>query len=102
MIYQEQPLLEPLSQGDILDACPIVDLPANFPEGKIEIWNNRVIILTQACDLAQGKASKVVVALVHAGASVVEQGLLKAAVIRDQVRRGQVHGFYYLPAAPSP
>lgn len=102
MIYQVQSLDEPLSQGDILDACPLLGLPESFPESKPEIWYERVMILTQACDLAQGKGSKVVVALVQSAAALVERGTLKANVVRDQVRRGQVHGWYFLPAAPAP
>jgi hypothetical protein len=33
---------------------------------------------------------------------LVERGILKATTIRDQVRRGLVYGWYYLPAAPDP
>lgn len=42
-----------------------------------------------------------VVAPVHA-AELVAKNLLKPALIRDQVRRGQVFGWYFLPAAPPP
>lgn len=28
--------------------------------------------------------------------------MLKAQVVRDQLRRGQVYGWYFLPAAPEP
>jgi hypothetical protein len=58
--------------------------------------------LTQACDLAQDKTTRVVVAPVHEAAVLVAQNILKAAAIRDQVRRGQVFGWYFLPAAPAP
>jgi hypothetical protein len=60
------------------------------------------VVLTQACDLAQDKTTRVVVAPVHAAAELVAQGILKANVIRDQVRRGHVFGWYFLPAAPAP
>jgi hypothetical protein len=33
---------------------------------------------------------------------LVDRGVLNAAVIRDQVRRSQVYGWYFLPAAVSP
>jgi hypothetical protein len=61
-----------------------------------------VIVLTQACDLAQTKTTKVLVGWVHSAEYLVSQGVLKEAVIRDQVRRGQVYGWYFLPAAPTP
>ena len=35
-------------------------------------------------------------------AELVAKNILKASVIRDQVRRGQVFGWYFLPAAPAP
>ena len=42
------------------------------------------------------------VAWVHSAERLVEQGVLKAQVVRDQLRRGQVYGWYFLPAAPQP
>jgi hypothetical protein len=62
----------------------------------------RVVVLTQACDVAQDKTTRVVVAPVHSAADLVANNILKAGVIRDQVRRGQVFGWYFLPAAPAP
>ena len=62
----------------------------------------RVVVLTQACDLAQDKTTRVVVAPVHEAAELVARNILKAGAIRDQVRRGQVFGWYFLPAAPAP
>jgi hypothetical protein len=52
--------------------------------------------------LAQAKASRVVVAPVHEAAELVAKNVLKASLIRDQVRRGQVFGWYFVPAAPPP
>jgi hypothetical protein len=102
----EQPAASELSQGDILDGCPILvwnlapppldlDVP---PEVRII----RVVVLTQACDLAQAKTTRVVVAPVHAAAELVARNILKASAIRDQVRRGLVFGWYFLPAALAP
>ena len=102
----EQPAATGLSQGDILDNCPILvwmlappPLDLDVPP---EIRIIRVVVLTQACDLAQDKMTRVVVAPVHEAAELVAQNILKAVVIRDQVRRGQVFGWYFLPAAPAP
>ena len=65
-------------------------------------WQSRVVVLTQACDLAETKTTRVLVALVHNADEVVRQGILSGSLIRDRVRRGQVYGWYFLPAAPSP
>ena len=62
----------------------------------------RVIVLTQACDLAQGKRNKAVVAVVHEAQWLVDQGILKAQAVRDQVRRGQTFGWGFLQASSGP
>ena len=67
-----------------------------------EIRIIRVVVLTQACDLAQDKTTRVVVAPVHEAAELVARNILKAGAVRDQVRRGQVFGWYFLPAASAP
>ncbi len=106
MMYQILPVDEYLAQGDILDGCPIPNFedPLEIEEGEFatSIWHERVVVLTQACDLTQSKTSKVLVALLQPAAVLVDQGELKAATIRDQIRRGLVYGWYFLPAAPSP
>jgi hypothetical protein len=95
----------PLSQGDILDDCPLVfwadhvrevtegDQPHGVPA--------RVIILTQACDLANEKTARAIVAVVHDAAQLVQTGRVKEKFIRDHVRKGQVYGWYFLPAHPT-
>jgi hypothetical protein len=102
----EQPATADLSQGDILEGCPILVWKLSPPPLDLdvppEIRIIRVVVLTQACDLAQDKTTRVVVAPVHAAADLVANNILKAGVIRDQVRRGQVFGWYFLPAAPVP
>lgn len=106
MMYVAPPSEEPLAQGDILDACPIFGLEA--PATGVDLdaapsrWRERVIVLTQACDLAQAKCTKVLIALLHPAQFLVERGVLKASTIRDQVRRGLVYGWYFLPAAAAP
>ncbi len=106
MMYQTLAPDAPLSQGDILDGCPLFGLDLTGDAIDIDAeparWQARVIVLTQACDLAQTKTTKVLVGWVHSAEYLVRQGVLKEAVIRDQVRRGQVHGWYFLPAAAAP
>jgi hypothetical protein len=106
MMYAAPAPEEPLSQGDILDACPIFGLETTA--GCVDLdaaparWRERIIVLTQACDLAHTKTTKVLVALVQPAQLLVERGILAARTIRDQVRRGLVYGWYFLPAAPVP
>jgi hypothetical protein len=92
----EQPAVADLSQGDILDDCPILvwklapPLDLNHPpEARII----RVVALTQACDLAKEKTSRVVVAPVYDASVLAASNVLKASAIRDQVRRGHVFGW---------
>lgn len=95
---------ETLTQGDILDGCPVYCLPAGAATDRLDQALEgvfaRVIVLTQACDLANAKATRAQVAVVHGADELVDAGVLKAAQVRDQVRRGQVYGWYFLPAAP--
>ncbi len=106
MLYQTVPADESLSQGDIIDGCPLFRMQVGAEAVDLNAaptrWEARVIVLTQACDLAQVKSTKVTVATVLPAQQLVEQGIHKAAVIRDQVRRSLVYGWYFLPAAAAP
>ena len=55
-----------------------------------------------AKELGTPRKTKAVVALLHPAQLLVNRGILKATAVRDQVRRGLVYGWYYLPAAPAP
>jgi len=105
-MYESVAPKDPLTQGDIIDGCPIFGLDHDEPLVSLEFpptrWTARVIVLTQACDLAQAKTRRVLIALVHGAQDLVDRSILKVAVIRDQVRRGVVYGWYFLPAAPAP
>ena len=106
MIFEMPAVENPLSQGDILDACPIFGFDTARKDVDLDAaparWKERVIVLTQACDLAQAKTTKVLVALVQPAQLLVDRGILKIPTIRDQVRRGLVYGWYFLPAGPAP
>jgi len=95
----------PLSQGDILDGCPLVfwaDGIQNVAKDDRPLSaQSRVIVLTQACDLANDKTARAVVAVVHNAAQLMQTGPVKEKFIRDNVRKGQVYGWYFLPAHPS-
>lgn len=93
-----------LTQGHILDSCPILGFEVSSPDSRLVSTEERarVIVLSQACDLAQEKTNRVLVAVVHSATEMVERGILKAAFIRDNVRRGLVFGWYFLPASEPP
>ncbi len=78
-MYQRPRSEEPVSQGDILDDCPLLfwevrpsDTGAELEPATIRA---RVVVLTQACDLAQEKATRVLVAVVHGAPYLVDAGL---------------------------
>src|SRR5205085_768128 len=101
MIYQEALPGEALTQGDILDDCPLLywEFPAaSEKEPRSVTARTRVVVLTQACDLAQVKATRVLVAIVHNARLLVERGILRSQVIREQIRFHRVYGWYFLPA----
>lgn len=96
---------EPISQGDIIDGCPVFALEgatASRKDAEPTRWETRIVVLTQACDLVQQKTSRILVALVHVAQDLVSDGVLTESVIRDRIRRGQVFGWYFLPSAPPP
>jgi len=103
MIYARTPLDSPLTQGDIIDDVPLIywGMGSNQPSQEFELLSDasveRVIVLTQACDLENAKTLRVQVAVVHETHKLVEEGILKAQTIRDQVRRHRVFGWYFLP-----
>src|SRR5262249_25532423 len=81
--------------------CPIfsvVKFDPDHPESlEVKSTLQPVIVMTQTCDLANLKVSRVLVAVLLEAKSLVEQQLLKAADIRGPIRAGRVYGWYYLP-----
>lgn len=89
-----------LTQGDLIDNCPVFYLPFEESESTWEsplASREKVLVLTQACDLANSKTQRVQVAIVHPAERLVDQGIFKPAAIRDNVRRHRVFGWYFLP-----
>ncbi len=95
MIYLHVTPDSPLSQGDIIDCCPILvweDLSTESTALDPVELKLRVIVVTQACDLAQSRVTRVVVAVVHSAQTLVDQGVLKGKAITDQIRSHRVYG----------
>ena len=101
MIYQRPPAEEALDQGDLVDGCPVHSLlrfdPDNPDALETKTSLRRVIVLSQTCDLANQKASRVVVASVFAAEKLVREQVLKATDVRGPIRAGRVFGWYFLP-----
>ena len=77
-MYQTPAPEEILSQGDLIDDCPLITIRSWPPDPgrdvRSEAWTIRVVVLTQACDLAQGKTTRVVVAPVHEASGTGREG----------------------------
>ncbi|MZP30582.1 hypothetical protein GTO91_12745 [Heliobacterium undosum] len=71
--YNEIPSSTPLAQGDILFSCSIYKPKfvsinkENIEESEVELdlYRQNVVILSQACDLEQGKLNEILVASVY-------------------------------------
>ena len=104
MIFERPDSGSRLDQGDIIDDCPVtsvVNHDVNQPSTSLAKVNlHRIIVLTQACDLANDKITSVNVAVCFDAPSVVAQGLVKPADLKGPIRSGRVWGLYFLPADP--
>jgi hypothetical protein len=105
MIYSRPEVTAPIDQGDIIEGCPL-SMVETFDLARIELPTHltgysRAIVLTQTCDLAQRKVSRIIVAPVVDAQLLIDRGQLKTADIRGPIRAGRVHGWYFLPRSPS-
>jgi hypothetical protein len=105
MIYDSPADSDAIDQGDIIRDCPLVYFTAfdnaDPNDSEIKSGLQRIVVLTQTCDLAQRKVSQVVVAVAVEADAIVASGQLKVADIRGPVRAGRVFGWYFLPADSS-
>lgn len=102
MIYRLPSPDDPVDQGDLIDDCPVT-MVTNFAvdqsdQAKVTLDLHRVIVLTQACDLANAKADLAVVASVFEAQTLVDAGVLKASDVKGPIRGCRVWGLYFLPA----
>ena len=101
MIYRLPPPDDPLDQGDIVEACPILELTEYDLDGRKPLATTyalqRIVVLTQTCDLANAKTRLVLVAVVLDAQGLIEQQKVKAADVRGPIRAGRVYGWYFLP-----
>lgn len=99
-MYSRLDAAEPLAQGEIIDECPILAWIRQDGGWTASESIERVIVLTQACDLENSKTTRVQVAVVHEAGKLVDAGILKGKLIEDSIRRHKVYGWYFLPTGP--
>ena len=102
MIFDRPDSGDSIDQGDIIRDCTVVHVVSLDPQTPdvpdVQSSLERVVVLTQTCDLAQRKVTQVVVAVAVEAEEIVARGQLKASDIRGPVRAGRVFGWYFLPA----
>lgn len=97
-----------LEQGDILEACPVFSPPENLAgedyKTAMFVWDEvDVIVLTQTCDLVEGreKVSEVMLCPVFRPSELTE-GYLSTPKGMEEARRGNIPGFHVLAACGLP
>jgi hypothetical protein len=92
---------DPIDHGDIVAECPLTFMRQcsldDLVASPIECVPTRVLLLTQACDLANRNASNFAVAVLDNVQQLVDEGLLNSAHVRGPIRAGRVYGWYFLP-----
>lgn len=96
-MYQLVSVKESLTQGDIVEGCPVTILTRTESGWAPEESFERVLVLTQACDIANNKVTRVQAAVIQEAEKLVQLGSLSRATIRDHVRLHRVFGLYFLP-----
>lgn len=99
-MFFQPPSGSPLSQGDVFLNCPLIFWECSENDGglvrKPKELDATVVVLTQSCDLANKKSTRIQVAVVHETRFLVENKVLKAKTIRDNVRLFKVFGWYFI------
>jgi len=95
-----------LRQGDYLMSCPIPvfsEVPQNNRALEIQIGFANLIVVTQSCDLVNGKNELVALCPIYSLAEF-EEANPKATQkgFWEQVRRAKIEGFYLLSSFENP
>jgi hypothetical protein len=96
-----------LRQGDVLENCAIAIVPSEFsPESsddEVLVETRRLVVVTQSCDLVNGKAPYVALCPIHS-LDEMEQADAKFMTKGkwEEVRRGKIEGLYMLPSIKDP
>jgi hypothetical protein len=104
VIYRLPAAEDSIDQGDVIEGCPLLSVvrfdldDLDRLETKHTLY--RIIVLTQTCDLANQKATRVITAILFDAQLLVERQLLKPADIRGPIHACRVFGWYFLPRSP--
>lgn len=105
MIYSSPSPHERIDQGDVIDACPVSSVTAFTPDqvdaAEVLVDLQRVLVLTQTCDLANEKVDAAVVALVFDAQQLVAGQVLKVADVRGPLRSGRFGACIFSPRGPT-
>ncbi len=105
--FWEQLTSEKLAQGDFLPGCSVPIVPADFgtAEGQIKVRIDVIdlIIMTQSCDLENGKAILVACCPIHSLSRFEEYTpTFKKSGAWENVRQGRVEGLHLLGSTTDP
>ena len=97
---------ESLAQGDLLPDCclPVfVDPTPGEAEQEIDVVSQRLIVVTQSCDLENRKVDFVALCPIHTLNEFAERNpQYQTSKNWDNVRRGQVHALHMIASTTSP
>ena len=100
--YDVPPPASSLDQGDVIDGCPILQIvkfdQQNPDSPQVACSTQRIVVLTQTCDLANQKTQRITVAIVHDAQFLVEQNIVRVTDVRGPIRASRVYGWYFLPS----
>ena len=89
-----------LVQGDILLSCPLISPPSTISPGKnvtADVCEYNVIVMSQSCDLAQGKIQLVLVCPIWEMTDFVKiNESYKNDKMKETLRRGNLPGYHLL------
>lgn len=91
---------ETILQGDFIHECPVLILPAEFSVGdeiEVSVVNYNVVVMSQSCDLVQGKIDLVLVCPVWPLSEFENRSdFFKSKRGKEALRQGNVPGYHLL------
>jgi hypothetical protein len=96
-----------LRQGDILEQCVVASISDTFEpddtEDVVNVETARLIVVTQSCDLENGKAPHVALCPIYTLEEFeISDERFKSKGRWEEVRKGKVEGLYLLPGVDQP
>lgn len=93
-----------LLQGDFIQRCPLVvpalagvDLTQNTEEIPVEVRLADVVVVTQSCDIEQGKVESVLLCPIVPLSTVQEENqAYKKSIVKDGLKQGLLVGYHLM------